>query len=208
MRICKVEGCSGKYYAKNYCVRHYNQIRKHGYIFGNPEKSNRHPNQFVFHGNICLIGLSSRYGEFKVWATIDIEDYEKVKNTKWSLSGNGYVQDNKGKTLLHSKIMLTPKTKVIDHIDRNPLNNKKVNLRIATRSQNGANSKMSSNNTSGFRGVCFDSKGKKWVAEIKENFKKISLGRFNSRTEAAKAYNSKAIKLFGKFATLNEINLK
>lgn len=76
---------------------------------------------------------------------------------------------------------------VIDHVDRNRLNNKLDNLRLVTRTQNGQNKKKSSANTSGFKGVI--PVNGKYRAMIKEDGKRIHLGYFNTAKEAAETYD-------------------
>lgn len=90
--------------------------------------------------------------------------------------------------------------KYIDHIDCNSLNNKIENLRAATQSQNMGNSKMSSKNTSGYKGVTWRKDTQKWLAQIMVNNKHISLGSYTSKEEAALAYKNGAEKYFGEFA--------
>jgi hypothetical protein len=88
----------------------------------------------------------------------------------------------------------------IDHRDLNPSNNRWKNLRDATKSQNLANSKKYKNNKSGFKGVCKHSQNNSWVAEIRKNNKKISLGCFATKEEAAEAYVKAAQEIHGEFA--------
>jgi hypothetical protein len=89
--------------------------------------------------------------------------------------------------------------KGLDHIDRNTSNNRIENLRQATASQNSANRKIKNTNTSGFVGVSFQRKNKKWRAKAGV----IYLGLFHSREAAARAYDKKAFELYGEFAHLN-----
>jgi hypothetical protein len=99
---------------------------------------------------------------------------------------------------------------IIDHIDRNGLNNTRKNLRICTHAQNKANLHLYRNNTSGFRGVTFDKNRNKWFAKIRKNDKWIFIGRFDKKIDAAIAYQKKAKEFFGDFV-FNidaEINLK
>jgi len=91
----------------------------------------------------------------------------------------------------------------IDHKDRNPSNNKIDNLRLATKSQNCANSKLPKDNKSGFKGVRFRGKYKKWVAEYHSSGKKKHIGNFDCPVMAAEAYDRMAIKEFGEFANPN-----
>ena len=88
----------------------------------------------------------------------------------------------------------------IDHKDGNSLNNKIENLRSATQSQNCANQKLRTTNTSGIKGVVFNKKTKKWTASIMVKGKHISLGHFLKIEDAKKAYEIGSIKYFGEFA--------
>jgi len=90
-----------------------------------------------------------------------------------------------------------------DHIDGNIHNNLKSNLRIATRSQNGANRRLGSNNTSGFKEVSWNTAVCKWLARIMVNGSSQHLGYFNDPVRAAFEYNVAATQHFGEFAHLN-----
>ncbi|MDD5543925.1 MAG: HNH endonuclease signature motif containing protein [Acidobacteriia bacterium] len=89
---------------------------------------------------------------------------------------------------------------LIDHIDRNGLNNRWGNLREASKAQNGANAKLSKANKTGYKGVYFAKKHKKWSASIHVNHKSRNLGLFKSAIEASKAYQRAAVEAFGEFA--------
>lgn len=104
---------------------------------------------------------------------------------------------------MHRVIANAPTGMQVDHIDGNTLNNQVENLRICTTSQNRTNNKKQSNNTSGFTGVTWRPKLKKWAAQIQLNKKGFYLGIFENLEDAAKAYDKKAKELFGKFARLN-----
>jgi hypothetical protein len=93
----------------------------------------------------------------------------------------------------------------VDHLDRNKTNNQVSNLRYATKSQNGANAMKRPIATSTYRGVCWYDKRGKWTSQITANRKKYHLGYFENEHDAARAYNIKALELFGEFANLNEI---
>lgn len=91
----------------------------------------------------------------------------------------------------------------MDHINQDKGDNSYVNLRLCTQSQNKANCKAYSNNESGYKGVY--RAGKRWVAQIRFNKKLVYLGTHINILDAAKAYNVKAIELFGDFAYTNAI---
>jgi len=108
---------------------------------------------------------------------------------------------------MHRRILgLKPNDgKFTDHIDMNGLNNQRKNLRVATKGQNEANQIKYRNNTSGFKGVSWHKGTEKWEAKIMVNSQSKYLGLFNSRIDAAHAYNDAAIKYHGDFARLNII---
>jgi len=88
---------------------------------------------------------------------------------------------------------------IIDHIDKNPSNNSIKNLRSCTNRENQFNSRKQINNTSGYKGVCWNKKNKKFVAQIRKNGKPVHLGSFDCPKEASKAYEAKAKELHGEF---------
>lgn len=95
--------------------------------------------------------------------------------------------------------------KYIDHIDNDSLNNRIENLREITLSQNQGNRKPNKNSSSSkYKGVSWFKPANKWRSRITKNSKQIHLGYFVNETEAAKAYNNKAMELFGEYANLNE----
>ncbi len=138
-------------------------------------------------------------------AFVDDDDYENVVRFKWMISKNNsvlrttIVKDER--PYLHQFLMGRT---FIDHKDRNPLNNTRHNLRFSTQSQNCANTiKRNKEFTSIYKGVYWAKTRNKWIAQIKIDRKAIRIGGFNSEIEAAKAYDKKALELFGEFAVLN-----
>jgi len=95
---------------------------------------------------------------------------------------------------------------VIDHIDRNCKNNNLNNLRWVTYSENFMNRTKTKKNTSGYKGVYWIESKKKYRAEIKMNKIHYHLGYFESKQEAAKAYNEKAKELCSEYACLNVLH--
>ncbi|WP_419247976.1 HNH endonuclease [Rhodococcus erythropolis] len=91
----------------------------------------------------------------------------------------------------------------VDHRNRDPLDNRRINLRVCTLSQNGANKTISSRNTSGFKGVSYCSQTKQWRATITLEGNVIRIGRFQRPEVAGWYYDQYAVQLFGDFAVLN-----
>lgn len=89
---------------------------------------------------------------------------------------------------------------MVDHIDGVKDNNKWDNLRPCNKSENGGNSKIRSDNTSGYKGVSFNKKSKKWVSYLYINGRQVFLGRFDCPIEAHKEYCKAAKKYRGDFA--------
>lgn len=148
---------------------------------------------------------------------VDDEDFDFLNQYKWSASQsdkNFYavrtarVRDPKHPRMIrmHRVIMDVSDDLYIDHIDGNSLNNQKSNLRICTNQQNSsAIQRKRLKGSSMFRGVSFVkySKTMKWLASIRHNYKKISIGYFDSEIEAAKAWDNKCRELRGEFAVTN-----
>lgn len=216
--MCKVEGCSSKVYLKEHCARHYAQMYRHGKIL---ERTRFDPNEIVIKKDFAEIILYDRKGKEKTRAIIDIKNIDKIKKYKW------YALKRKNHFIVCTNIPrkncnLTRKKsfeylaniimdfnsshyRMIDHIDRNSLNNRESNFRICSQSQNLQNRKAPSNNTSGFKGVSWNKKDKRWRAEICSNKKRRILGHFKDKNEAVVAYNKAALKYHNDFACLNNI---
>lgn len=75
---------------------------------------------------------------------------------------------------------------IVDHINGNPSDNRRANLRIVSHMINMQNRRMHRNNKSGYRGVYYDAWSRKWVAQVRANGKRINLGRFSSAAEAGR----------------------
>jgi len=143
-------------------------------------------------------------------ALVDNHDFHSINKYMWSLSGcRRYAvrDDENGRRIyMHREIMKTPVGVDVDHIDGDGLNNRRKNMRNCTRSQNHMNRKAYTfKKHSRFKGVTLDksAKKKRWMARIKKDRKNIHIGRFLTEIEASKAYDKKAIELFGKFARIN-----
>jgi hypothetical protein len=146
------------------------------------------------------------------FALVDDTDYDLLMQFRWRIHRdrwNEYAKrhirlpnGNRSDQFMHNFLL---QVKGIDHIDGNGLNNQRSNLRIATTSQNGANSRPRQSSTSKYKGVSWYEPTEKWLARITINTKRVYLGYFKTEEEAALAYNRAAIEAFGEFAKLNEI---
>jgi hypothetical protein len=143
------------------------------------------------------------------FAIVDDEDYDYLNQWKWCLTTSNYVRRwQKGKTIYLHRVILKviDKNIFVDHIDMNTLDNRKINLRICTRSQNAMNRNKTIKNTTGYKGVIFQPNRNKYYAKIKLNSKIIFLGHYIDPIDAARAYNAAALKYHGEFANLNKID--
>lgn len=148
-------------------------------------------------------------------AIISPEDAD-LANLKWYAAfhnkyseGGAYLaqQKQQGKTKYLHRAVLTRmlgrellSKEQVDHINGDPLDNRRVNLRLATSAQNTANRSRHKNNKTGLKGVCFFRRDKKYVAHICVDGKRIHLGVFLTPEEAHAAYCEAAKELHGEFA--------
>lgn len=136
-------------------------------------------------------------------------EFQYLLEKKWSIS-SGYAQ-RLDLGFLHRVVMvihlgrLLVKGEQVDHITRNPLDNRIENLRLATQSENHCNRGKFKNNTSGFKGVSWHKYTQKWEAKIMLDGTRKYLGYFDTPEKAALAYNAAARELHGEFAYQNEV---
>ena len=135
-------------------------------------------------------------------AIIDDENFKLLNQWKWSYHRIGYAI-RKSNILMHRLIMNCPKNKTIDHINGNKLDNRKINLRICSLSENLKNQKLRINNTSGYKGVSFEKRRNKWRSQIKIGRQVKEIGQFKTAIQAAMAYDLWAKNIYGEYAKLN-----
>lgn len=153
---------------------------------------------------IQLGGHRYKTSPIKGYAIVDDSDFDWLNKYRWYLNDSGYAihKSEKETFRMHRLILDTPKGKDTDHVNGNKLDNRRENLRIATRSQNMANRHFHKDSTSKCKGVYWNKNRKQWQVKICINYKSIFLGSFDNKIEAAKVYASKAKELFGEFALL------
>ena len=140
-------------------------------------------------------------------AFVDDEDYKWLMQWKWHYNGRNAVRQtigNNAKAIyMHREIMNTPVGMDTDHVNHNPLDNRKENLRICTFAENQHNQNIHKNNTSGYKGVMWHKATNKWIAQINVEKKHMHLGLFDNPREAAKFYDAAAFAYYGEFANTN-----
>lgn len=136
----------------------------------------------------------------------DMKDFGVVWRYRWSVDFNGYVIGSGfGKQVKLHRLLLKPEQGVlVDHINGNPSDNRRRNLRLCGYRQNLSNSGMRSNNTSGYKGVVKLKNGN-YKAQISRNYKRFNLGLFATPEEAAAAYDRAAVLYHGEFVRTNEM---
>ena len=148
------------------------------------------------------------------FAIVDDEDYDYLMQWKWQArkSHRTYYavrtcycfppnKATRHTIRMHRVIMDVPQGKETDHINHDGLDNRKQNIRVCTRVENGRNQRPRKNTSSRYKGVSvFETQ---WRAQIGHNGKKKHIGLYRSEVDAAKAYDKEAKRLFGEFAYVN-----
>jgi len=138
------------------------------------------------------------------YAYVDAADCERLSRYNWRLQ-NGYAaRREKGRTIyMHREIARPPRGMTVDHKNRNRLDNTRDNLRVCTQQENSHNNGKHKGSSSRFKGVGYNREKRKWFAKAYIDGQRIWLGYHDEETVAAKAYDAKAVELFGEFAHLN-----
>jgi hypothetical protein len=147
-------------------------------------------------------------------ALVDLDDYELVKDYRWHLDTNGYASTNipfgDGKhnyVKMHRLILNTKSFQLVDHCNFNRLDNRRTNIRIASRAQKSSNRVRQRNNGSSiFKRVSnqsYKSLRSPWAVSIGFNGKQYHLGSFKEERHAALMHDFWADYFFGDYAQLN-----
>lgn len=143
-------------------------------------------------------------------AIVDEQDFDKIKDYKWSSIFCGKakspyaVSSHFGKIVYMHRIVMGAKSdQFVDHIDGNGLNNSRENLRFATTSQNNMNQCKRSDNTSGHKGISWCPDREKYQVYINIDRKRKSLGRYKTLEEAIYVRDQAVKAHYGEFAREN-----
>jgi len=177
-------------------------------------KSRKEPNDVLINGEVAEIIMRNVKYEEIGRAIVDTEDLPMLQQYHWSLGTiGGYAYSHsKGlpTTMMHKLIAKTPEGKLTDHINCNRLDNRKINLRHVTDSQNAQNMSawLKGDKHSKYKGVSLLTNRKyplkkPWLAYIGSVKNRKYLGYYATQEEAATAYDNAAKELFGEFAKTN-----
>ena len=144
------------------------------------------------------------------FALVDDEDYDGFSRHRWHLQSAGYAARSsprpcRGYILMHRQILGAPDHLEVDHLNRTRLDNQKTNLRLCTRTQNAVNLPALGGHGSKYKGVCWDKsrKNQPWMAKMSIGNRTVHIGRFVTEVDAAMAYDHRARRVRGQFASLN-----
>ena len=152
-----------------------------------------------------LLSYDPLTGEFR-WLVVAANHRPRIGQIAGCINGHGYRHIQIGRTRYdaHRLAFLYMTGKFpdlqVDHADGDRSNNRWSNLREASGSQNNANARQLRSNTSGYKGVSWLSRRKRWRSLIMVNGRQIYLGSYDCPQEAHAAYLDAAIKYFGAFA--------
>lgn len=140
------------------------------------------------------------------FAIVDDNDFERLSRYSWYYQSEGYAARRNGRRNGHKLIymhkVVLGTDKEVDHKNLNRLDNRKSNLRVCDRSLNMGNSK-SRGGSSMFKGVTFNKRARKWIAQITVKRQPIFLGYFYNEEDAARAYDERAREYYGDFGRYN-----
>lgn len=146
---------------------------------------------------------------------VDDEDYERFSGLPWYASETNWgtyayrslpmCEGVRRNVSMHREILGLPAASdggaFVDHANGDTLDNRRANLRTCTTTQNAAN--MGPHRGRQFKGVSWHKASKKWRAYLRDSYRQVSLGYYDTPEEAARAYDRAAFETWGGFARLN-----
>jgi len=150
-------------------------------------------------GDVRQIPLGDGY-----YAYVDAVDYPWLSRWTWTMSGGYAVRIERGTRIrMHRQIMRPPKGRIVDHKNRNKLDNTRANLQVSTHSENARNRAKRRGTSSRFRGVSRHKNYDKYYAAVSYQGEQVFLGLYTDEIEAARARDYRAVELFGDEAQVN-----
>jgi hypothetical protein len=138
------------------------------------------------------------------YSYVDAADYEWLNQWTWSTRGGYAIRLEKRKVIyMHRQITKTPKGMIVDHTNRNKLDNTRANLRNVTQAENAQNRPKRRGTSSRFLGVSYDKKCNKYQARVYYQDRSRYIGFFADEIDAARAHDYRAVELFGDEAQVN-----
>ena len=181
------------------CGKHYSQYIKYGHFLDSTNRSIHDSNEYEITNEGVWIYTFNRKGSVSGKFLIDIDDLDRVIVKKWRFWRGRYYTGNRNVVTISRFIMNPDENEVVDHVNGNPADNRKCNLRITTQAKNLLNKNIQSNNESGIVGIWYDCNRGTWNAEIKMSGVKCYLGRHKEKSDAAFARYYAETRLFKEF---------
>jgi hypothetical protein len=181
----------------------------HRFLAGHHTATRREPSRIITIEGVECRTIPLNNG---MEAVVDIPDFEFLSQWHWmakTVRGNTYPcrafweNGRRVHRKMHQELIVVPDGYLPDHQNNNGLDNRRLNLRLATTSQNCQNTSLRSDNTSGYKGVSLHRQSGKWGVRIRIGRTYRRLGLFVDPVDAARAYDVAAREFFGEFARCN-----
>lgn len=215
VKECSVDGCkkSGRIdryknsvyviYPNGYCLMHNARYKRHGSPEGWHKNWVRRP--AIVDGSVARIplGKNAKNG----YAIVDADMAYLAEHDLWNKDSAGYASvSRRVSTRMHVMILgKAPDGYVIDHINRNKLDNRRINLRVCTQAQNTANRSLAKSYKNKYKGVYRHKNSITFYTRYKTADGWVYKGGFTSEADAAMFYNKKQREYFGEYVTLSEV---
>lgn len=211
MYKCDICGCESfkkiRAYGHTLCSKHKRQFIKYGHALDNNPRTVNDLNDYIIQNGCVYFNVYNQKCNWVGYFVIDLCDLELVKYHKWRFNNFGHVVTGSGKNIRDISHIILGIDKsldseiIVDYVNSNPRDNRRINLKICTQSQNH----LSSNST-GIIGVSYDKNRHVYAPEIRIDKKRVHLGRYRSIEEAAYVRLVAERYLFKEFA--NDDNIK
>lgn len=175
------------------CSKHMHQLHKYGKFLDNNPRTQKDFNDYIVKDGIAIFNVYNQKNEKVSEFMIDACDIQKIKYKKWRIDSNNRIitgnctANNPRCELSRFLLDVTDSEMVVDHKNGNTRDNRRCNLRIRHQNDNLKNKHFMSNNASGYIGVMWDKKRKRWAPEIVCDNKRYHLGRYDIKENAVYA---------------------